>query len=250
MTKDINEEKNFNNFLIVQYTGGAGGRAICSCIQTAENIVPWFKSLPNPVEFALKHTNDLTHVRSEPDAEYKLPWLSRTYGVERGNDLSKEAVNDLLDENKDLQQISKGKKYILIDWHKHQLPKWFEGKCIQIINDPSSVSWLIERRKKLFYVESEDGVIETRYDSRYHPRPERNDRRVSNLPLNDLASNQFEDEDIKVDPEHHQIQLSWLIAKKWPKIFNVLENAVGGKIDRVWSRTYLDSWHSKVVKNA
>ena len=100
MRKDIKEEKNFKKFLIVQYTGGAGGRAICSCIQTAKNIVPWFKSLPNPVEFALKHTNDLTHVRSEPDAEYKLPWLSRTYGVERGNDLSNEEVNNLIDENK------------------------------------------------------------------------------------------------------------------------------------------------------
>ena len=98
MRKDIKEEKNFKKFLIVQYTGGAGGRAICSCIQTAKNIVPWFKSLPNPVEFALKHTNDLTHVRSEPDAEYKLPWLSRTYGVERGNDLSNEEVNTLEDE--------------------------------------------------------------------------------------------------------------------------------------------------------
>ena len=126
------------------------------------------------------------------------------------------------------------------------MPLWFEGELIQIINNESSLAWLADRRKKLYYVESDEGVIEARYDSRYHPKPERNDRRVSSLPMDELVSKQLKEEMIVPDPTAHQIQLSWLLDQQWSKVFDVLENSINDKIDRIWCEQYLTAWHKKV----
>ena len=236
-----------NKFLFVQYTGGAGGRAVSCCLQTAHKVGSWWNHRPNPETLASQHSNNTSHTRQEPDAEYKLSWLSRTYGIDRGNNLTKEQVNDLLNQEELLEDVLKNKKYIIVPWHKHPLPQWFEGTLIQIINDNQSFSWLTTRRKKLFYVETDEGVIETRYDSRYHPRPERNDRRVSSLPIDELVLKQLKEENIILDPTAHQIQLSWLLGQQWSQVFDMLENAINDNIDRVWCEQYLTAWHKRVV---
>ena len=235
-----------NKFLFVQYTGGAGGRAVSCCVQTADKVGSWWSQQPIPETLASFHTNDVNHVRREPDAEYKLRWLSRTYGVDRGDRLTKEEVGELLREEKLLKDIVDKKKYIIVSWHKHRVPLWFDGKLIQIINDEDSLAWLTGRRKKLFYVETDEGVIEARYDSRYHTKPERHDRRISSLPVDELVTKQLKEEMIVPNELAHQIQLSWLLNQQWSRVFDLLEDAVEDRIDRVWCERYLTAWHKLV----
>src|SRR6056300_1508078 len=153
-----------SKFVFIQYTGGAGGRAVSCCVQTADKVGSWWSQQPPPGTLASFHTNDINHVRREPDAKYKLQWLSRTYGIDRGDCLTKEEVKKLVREEKLLEDIIKEKKYIIVSWNKPHMPLWFEGELIQIINNESSLAWLADRRKKLYYVESDEGVIEVRYD--------------------------------------------------------------------------------------
>jgi hypothetical protein len=235
------------NFVFVQYTAGSGGRALSCCIQTASKVGSWWSQRPFPAILAQFHTNDTDHVRQEPDAEYRLGWLSRTYGIGRGDHLTKEQVEQLLKEDNSVKTIIKNNKKLLISWTKTELPLWFEGELIQIINNESSLAWLADRRKKLFYVQSDEGIIETRYDSRYHPRPERNDRRISPLSIDELVIKQLNEETVMPNTVAHQIQLSWLLDQQWSRVFDVLENAVNDRIDRVWCERYLKHWHKRVV---
>ena len=80
------------NFIFVQYTAGSGGRAVSCCVQTANRVGSWWSQRPVPPILAQFHTNDANHIRQEPDAEYKLGWLSRTYGIGRGDHLTKKQV--------------------------------------------------------------------------------------------------------------------------------------------------------------
>jgi len=235
-----------NNFIFVQYTAGSCGRAVSCCVQTADKVGSWWSQQPPPGIVASFHTNNVNHVRQEPDAEYKLGWLSRTYGISRGDHLTKEQVEQLLKEDNYVETIIKNNKKLLISWTKTELPLWFEGELIQIINNESSLAWLADRRKKLFYVGSDEGVIETRYDSRYHPKPERNDRRISSLPIDELVIKQLKEETTIPNPSAHQIQLSWLLDRQWSRVFDLLEDAVEDRIDRVWCERYLTAWH-KIV---
>ena len=237
-----------SKWIFCQYTAGAGGKVVSICSQTAESVVPWFKQKPDPTVLASRHTNDSSHVRVEPDTEYRLAWLSRSHGVDRGHHLEKSTVDQMIENDQELSNLTKNKK-ILVSWSKNELPTWFDGQLIQIINDDASLSWLLNRRIKIFYVESDEGIIETRYDSRYHNRPDRNDRCVSPLPLNSLAEKQMIEENILPNSSATHIQLSWLLNKKWPVLFDTLENAIKDKVDRVWCEEYLNSWHKKVIDN-
>lgn len=234
-------------WLFCQYTAGAGGKAISCCLQTANNVASWWEQRPSIESLIESHTNDINHVRREPDADYKLTWLSRTYGIDRGDDLDVYEVNHLLRTDDKIKKIINNNEMLLISWNKITMPKWFDGKLIQIINDEESLSWLVNRRKKLFYVETSEGIIEVRYDSRYHPKPERNDRCVSSLPLDELVSKQFIAENIQPNSRAHQIQLSWLLNQQWNILFDCLENAVNDRIDREWCEQYLTDWHKKTV---
>ena len=65
------------NLFFIQYTGGAGGKAVGVCLQTAKSVMSW--GLPNTDELVGgMHTNDHNHIRSEPDTPYKFPWMTRT----------------------------------------------------------------------------------------------------------------------------------------------------------------------------
>lgn len=236
-----------SKWLFCQYTAGAGGRAISCCLQTSNKVASWWAQRPNIETLIESHTNDIHHVRKEPDAEYKLDWLSRTHGIHRGDDLNMNEVEGLLQIDDNIKKIINNDKMLLVSWTKIILPRWFDGILVQIINDEESLSWLEDRRKKIFYVGKEEGIIEIRYDSRYHTRPERNDRCVSELPLDELVSKQLKEENIIPNNFATQIQLSWLLTKEWGKIFDSLEGAINDTVDRTWCEQYLTSWHKKMV---
>jgi hypothetical protein len=235
-----------NNFVFVQYTSGSGGKAISCCIQTADTVGSWWHQRPAPTILASFHANDVNHVRQEPDASYKLGWLSRSYGIGKGDHLTKREVEHLLEKDSSVNSIIQNNKKLCIPWSKKDLPVWFAGDLIQILNNESSLTWLAARRKKIFYVESDEGVIEVRYDSRYHPKPERNDRRLSYLPINELVMKQLKEETFMPNPSAHHIQLSWLLDQQWSRVFDVLENAIDDRIDRDWCERYLIAWHKRV----
>jgi len=234
-------------WLFCQYTAGAGGRAVCCCLQTANKVASWWGQRPSVESLVKLHTNDINHVRKEPDSDYKLSWLARSYGIDRGNGLTVDEVDSLLQKDDEIKKIINNNEMLLIAWNKTTMPAWFDGELIQIINDEGSLSWLVNRRKKLFYVETSEGIIEVRYDSRYHPKPERNDRCVSSLPLDELVSKQLIAENIRPNSIAHQIQLSWLLNQQWNILFDCLENAIGDTVDRAWCEQYLKAWHKKTV---
>ena len=236
-----------NNFVFVQYATGACGKAVSCCVQTADSVGSWWRQQPAPKTLASFHTNDCYHARTEPRPPYRLNWLAKTPGITRGDNLSPDEVTLLLTQDESVKRITQDGKKIVVAWCKNYLPGWFDGNLIQIIVDNHSLSWFTKRRKKLFYVESNEGVIETRYDSRYHTRPDRNDRRVSSLPIDELVLKQVKEETIIPDPTAHQIQLSWLLDQQWSQVFDVLENSINDKIDRVWCEQYLTAWHKRVL---
>ena len=229
-----------NDFIFIQYTAGSCGKAIGVCLQTAESVMNW--SRPNINDIALMHTNDYRHVRQEPDAPYKLSWLARTYGINRGNDLKRHEVLQLLKEENLLD-----KEKLIITWHKLTLPVWYNDTLIQIVSDETSLPWLINRRKKLFYVESIEGTIEARYDARYHTRPDRNDRCVSKLSINELATKQTHEELIPINSQAYHIELHTVLNQEWNIVLEILENSVKTKLDRLWCKEYLDAWHNQII---
>ena len=230
-----------NNFIFVQYTAGACGRAIGVCLQTAETVKSW--DLPDINAVVNMHTNDHSHVRHEPDSEYKLAWLARTHGIIRGDDLARHEVIEKL---KDEDLLNKGQ--LIIPWTKAEMPSWFSDTLVQIINDRSSFDWLIARRKKLFYMKRKQGTIEVRYDSRYHTRPDRNDRCVNELDIDSLAFLQTHAETYPINPVAYQIPLSQIITKKWDQVLDILEQATGSPLDRVWCTEYLTAWHKQISR--
>ena len=235
-----------NNFIFVQYAAGSCGKTISCCLQTASKVGSWWNEVPSIDSLVSLYTNDCYHARTEPQPPYRFDWLSTTYGITRGDNLSLDEVKLLLTQDESAKRILQDGKKILLIWTKKHLPNWFDDHLIQIIVDPRSLSWFTRRRKQLFYVESDAGVIETRYDSRYHTRPDRHDRRVSTLPIDELVSKQIKEETIMSDPSAYQIQLSWLLDQQWSQVFDVLENAINDTIDRAWCEQYLIAWHKKV----
>lgn len=228
-----------NNFIFVQYTAGACGKAIGVCLQTASTVKSW--QLPDISTVVKMHTNDHRHVRFEPDPSYKLKWLARTHGITRGDDLSREKVLQLLAE----ENLLDGGQ-LVIPWTKRDIPHWFSGKIVQINNDRNSIAWLRKRRKKLFYVPSKEGIIEVRYDSRYHTRPDRNDRCVNTMSLEDLVTMQINEETYPIRQDAYHIVLSDIIECKWSTILDTLEKVVESPLDRSWCIEYLTAWHKQI----
>ena len=66
--------------------------------------------------------------------------------------------------------LDKGK--LIVTWTKPYLPDWYCDTVVQIVVDETSLPWLIERRKKVFYVATDKGTIEVRRDKRYATKPE------------------------------------------------------------------------------
>jgi hypothetical protein len=235
-----------NNFVFVQYAAGSCGKAISCCLQTANKVGSWWEEVPSIDSLVSLHTNDCYHAKTEPRPPYRLNWLAKTPGITRGDNLASDKVKLLLTQEESVKRITQDGKKILLAWCKNYLPDWFDDNLIQIIVDDRSLSWFTQRRKKLFYVESDGGVIETRYDSRYHTRPDRDDRRVSSLPIDELVLKQLQEETIMSDPTAYQIKLSWLLDQQWSQVFDVLETAINDTIDRAWCEQYLIAWHKKV----
>jgi hypothetical protein len=229
-----------NDFIFIQYTAGSCGKAIGVCLQTAKSVMNW--SLPNIKELALMHTNDYRHVRQEPDAPYKLSWLARTYGINRGDNLKRDEVLQLLKEENLL-----GKEKLIINWTKIHLPQWFDDHLIQVTTNNKSLPWLIDRRKKLFYVDSVEGTVEVRYDARYHTRPDRDDRCVSKLSINELAIKQTHEELIPVNSQAHHIELHTVLNQEWNIVLEILENSIKTKLNRLWCKEYLATWHNQII---
>jgi hypothetical protein len=230
-----------NEFIFIQYTGGAGGKAVGVCLQTAKSVMSW--GLPNTDELVDMHTNDHNHIRSEPDTPYKFPWMTRTPNVTRGDDLKRHEVLQFLKQD-DL--IGHGK--LIVTWSKGYLPAWYNDTVIQIVVDDASLPWLIERRKKVFYVESDEGTIEVRHDKRYATKPEYCDLCVSDLKIDDLAFLQTHAEMIPVNNQAHHIQLQDIINKKWNPVLDTLEQAADSELDRPWCINYLNTWHKQISR--
>jgi|TARA_R110000823_G_C15884025_1_gene495359 hypothetical protein len=229
-----------NNFIFIQYTGGSCGKAIGVCLQTAQSVLSW--SLPDIDTLVEMHTNDYKHIREEPDAPYKFPWMTRTPGVTRGDDLKRHDVLKLLEED---NLINEDK--LIVTWTKPYLPAWYNDTVIQIVVDEQSLPWLIERRKKVFYIESAQGTIEVRHDKRYATKPEYCEHCVSELNIDDLAFLQTHEELIPVNDQAHHVQLKDIINKNWNPVFNTLEQAANSVIDRQWCKEYLDAWHNQII---
>ena len=226
-------------FIFIQYTGGACGKAMAVCLQTAKSVMSW--SLPVTDQLVEMHTNDHTHIRAEPDAPYKFPWMTRTPNVTRGDNLKRHEVHKLLKQD-DL--LNKGK--LIVTWTKPYLPDWYCDTVVQIVVDETSLPWLIERRKKVFYMESKEGTIEIRHDKRYATKPEYCDLCVSDLKIDDLAFLQTHAEMIPVNYKAYHIQLRDIIDKNWKPVLDTLEQAAKSTIDRSWCTNYLNAWHRQI----
>jgi hypothetical protein len=230
-----------NDFIFIQYTGGACGKAMAVCLQTAQSVLTW--DLPDTDDLVSMHTNKHNHIREEPDAPYKFSWMTRTPGVTRGDHLERHKVLQLLKQD---NLLNKGK--LIVTWTKPYLPDWYADTLVQIVVDESSLPWLIERRKKVFYVSTDKGTIEVRHDKRYATKPEYCDLCVSDLKIDDLAFLQTHAEMIPVNNQAHHIQLQDIINKKWNPVLDTLEQVANSELDKQWCIGYLDAWHKQISR--
>ncbi len=230
-----------NDFIFIQYTGGACGKAIAVCLQTAQSVRSW--NLPVTDKLVPMHTNKHNHIREEPDAPYKFSWMTRTPGVTRGDNLKRNEVSELLKKD---NLLDKGK--LIVTWTKQYLPDWYNDTLLQIIVDETSLPWLIERRKKVFYVESAEGTIEVRHDKRYATKPEYCDLCVSELNIHELAFLQTHAEMIPINEQAYHIHLNDIISKNWTTVLDTIEQAANGVLDRPWCINYLDAWHKQISR--
>ena len=229
-----------NEFIFIQYTGGACGKAMAVCLQTAKSVMSW--NLPATDQLVEMHTNNHTHIRAEPDSPYKFPWMTRSPGVTRGDNLKRSEVNKIL---KPDDLLNKGK--LIVTWTKPYLPDWYCDTVVQIVVDEISLPWLIERRKKVFYVATDTGTIEVRRDKRYSTKPEYCGICESDLKIDDLAFLQTHAEMIPVNDQACHIQLQDIINKKWNPVLDALEQAADSELDRQWCKDYLSAWHKQVI---
>jgi len=232
-------------WVFMQYTAGAGGKLFCCCLQTAKSVASWSENLLDPIALATHPKEDVSIIRCEPDHDYRLPWLSRSFGIERGYDLSKDTVNELVADDELLTSRIQNGERILVSCTHDKLPNWFKGTLIQIVNDDESIDWLMARRRRLFYYTTQQGIIETRYDARFNTKPERDDRCITHTPLDILVSEQIRKETFYIEPDSVHINLSWLVKGQIDLILKTMEDGIEDNLDRDWCERYLRAWLDK-----
>ena len=249
----ITEQK--NNLLWIQYTPGAGGRILLICCTTSDAVGNWINNpLPDPVEFALKHfcvQDSANHMHSEPQTPYVTKWYTRNVIFDRGDDLTKQQVRTYLLEDPYARKHLNENKLIANVWQKPYIPKWAQDeKIITVCVDEKSMSWLLNRRKELFYKWSKNTVELLRYSPTggpVYPHSKNYD------PIQYIYEYTNQDEFVSLDIQkelitsgpHLNIKLSNLLNDDLEPVWNQIDDFLLKPIDRKWCNALMNTWRER-----
>ncbi len=251
MTKNLK-----SNLLWIHFTPGSAGRVLLVCCTTSDSVGDWIYPLPDPVKFATERfcaSVGSDHMNNEPTTPYDIKWYTRNAIFTRGDDLNKEqAYKYLLTCEFSKKHLSEN-KLIANVWQKKHIPDWAKDeKIITICADKESMSWLLERRRNVFYEWFENEVHLLRYKPNASPIGEHS-------KLYDPIQYVYEYEDamnfIKEDiiKEHVttgpglNINLSDILKGNLEKIWDSIDSYLGQPINRNWCNKLMQTWRTRWV---
>ena len=127
-----------NQWQIVQYPCGAGGKFLISCLMLIDKIAPWNK-LEHAQQvnyFQTRLESNISWVQKEIGHPWGISFFSRTYN--RNNNLSNEEFNSLVDTHaSEYFNDCWSSRLVIVDhWHKPLLPSfWQQAHSVKIIVD-------------------------------------------------------------------------------------------------------------------
>lgn len=244
--------KTIDNLLFVQYAPGAGGRFLIVCCTTSNRVANWLPvDLPDPVEFTTERfCNPIysDHMKTEPKPPYSMGWFTRQYPFTRGDNLSRKQAEKLLLTDEVIANELSHNRFIPEYYGKHYFPKWFNGKVITLVNDTQSDVWLLERRKRVFYMHKNNIVHKLRYMPNFitnsHIVKQYSDQPQTEFSCTDLDS--FVKEDFTERMSEGQginITLTDYLTWEPNKIWDTVDPLVGD-IERKWCTLALKTWRN------
>jgi hypothetical protein len=118
-----------DNWILIKYPPGAGGKFIASCLMLFDNVAKWSKNTTTQKETVTWYKNSLPVAdeiwfQKEVDTPWVLP-ASRLWP--RGADLTNSEFWKKFNDNIDpwIQQCFNDNKFIVDFWHKQQRPPWW-----------------------------------------------------------------------------------------------------------------------------
>ena len=243
------------NLLWVQFTPGSAGRAMLICCTTSDAVGDWLE-LTEPKQFAQKWfcpSVDDQHMNVEPQTPYNVSWYTRNPIFTRGDDLSLDEARTHLLNDKVANQHYQDNKLIAEVWHKSYIPAWAKNeKIITICNDNDSISWLLNRRKKVFYKWFDKEVHLIKYIPKYAPI---RDHRKLYKPVQYIYPYDDADEFVKQHLAQEDIQngpglnvdLSAIINGDLEPVWDKVDAYLGKPVDRKWCNTFIDTWRQRWV---
>ena len=121
---------NTNQWIILNYPLGAGGKFLSSCFFQFSQVAHWARRSLTPEQTLLWYQGTLPVAPTDPwsPSEIDTPWIipaSRAWP--RGENLSEHEFNQLLDvpDNQYLTQCWNNGQYLVDFWHKSNKPAWW-----------------------------------------------------------------------------------------------------------------------------
>ncbi len=240
-------------WIFVRYIAGSCGIAMCLMTQTAKSVASWYNKMPAPEEIVNPIKENHERIHYEPAPPYDLSWFVRTPPFTRGDDLSLSEVKQEIFKRESTKKLVEQHKQIIVPYTKKDLPNWSlpYGKTIDVYADESMFQWLKNRRKKVFYIEKPEGIIECRYHSDYRPVPIGSNpnsfpyRKLEQGSLDSLADKRLREEYIEPS-SNPTIQLTDILSGDFESIKETIETTIDDQIDAVWCKDFLRLFNQKV----
>tara|TARA_A100001015_G_scaffold253139_1_gene293160 strand:+ start:496 stop:1197 length:702 start_codon:yes stop_codon:yes gene_type:complete len=225
------------DWFMIHYIAGSGGKMIAVCSQTSKGFHPWFDPADqDPRQLAQQHHGDR---RTEPMSPYPLAFVCKTPPWTRGHDLS-------VDEAEQACRQEFDPRGTVTMYHCHpNIPAWFQGARIRITHQtPQEQQWVQDRRQRLFYRHTEQGVIDLRKTElgsrpaivRGFPQPAPDPRPLPTVIAADWRREQID------RPSEHEITVADIIDADPDHILDQIDQATGTHTNRAWCRPYIQAW--------
>jgi len=191
-------------------------------------------------------------MKSETQTPYQISWYTRQYPFDRGDNLTTAMVRTyLMKDQAAVTDLSYGKLLAGV-WHKPYLPNWFDGKLLTIVSDDDSHSWLMQRRKEVFY-KFENGKA---YLMRYIPEAIHNSHMVKQFSDHPETVFEYINENEFVEQDYHDkvsagpgtnINLSDMLHSNPNLLWDKIDELLNAKINRTWCNAALNTWRARWV---
>ena len=238
------------------YTPGAAGKLLCALMQISQKVHEWDHRIKTNLPQFIKDkiiVDPTDHLKYEINFPYDLFWYTRQLPFTRGDDLTTSQAQALYDaKNKSYNKL------LTMIWCKPYLPKWFDGRCINIVNDNDSLNFLRKRRDAIFYKWEDDKVFFKRFipetcgsntevANRFKDHPTQSKRyKNKNDFYYDEFYNHAEVKGLQSCPPDNRVSLSINLSDVWKISGDIIADRINESlsldIDRKKAKLLVDAW--------